>query len=101
MSLSPRGLCLGLCWACAGLVLGLWACVCWLCFLYTCSYRGDDPLRGNVGQIKAALVALQLPWRGPNSGALPCLFHWETQEYGPGAVALPLALCQTATVIIW
>ena len=27
MSLSPRGLCLGLCWACAGLVLGLWACV--------------------------------------------------------------------------
>ena len=29
---------------------------------------------------------------GSNSGALPCLFHWETQEYGPGAVALPLAV---------
>ena len=28
-----------------------------------CSYRGDDPLRGNVSQIKAALVTLQLPWR--------------------------------------
>ena len=26
MSLSPRGLCLGLCWACAALVLRLWAC---------------------------------------------------------------------------
>ena len=38
---------------------------------------------------------------GSNSGALPCLFHWETQEYGPGAVALPFALCQTGTVIIW
>ena len=27
-----RRLCLGLCWACAALVLRLWACVGWLCF---------------------------------------------------------------------
>ena len=69
--------------ACAWLVLWLVLCA-WLVKIF-------PGLKKNRGTGTAP---------GPNSGALPCLFHWETQEYGPGAVALPLALCQTATVII-
>ena len=73
-----------------------------------CSYRGADRILApcpvfSIGKRRNTVPENRGTGTAPgsNSGALPCLFHWETQEYGPGAVALPFALCQTGTVIIW